>query len=199
MAIDVTTMSVKNLKSIIANVGLDCEGIVDKQELIALAREALKDSETDCESSQEVEMDCESWFFRQMTTCTLEVPPQHIRPCAHAPPSFAGPLGHKDPALPCLQRRRCALPAVQVVVGVQPEVKCRNAVAMGVGSPATTFKEVMLHSRRPAVAVCIPAAVIVLRTMLLDADSRRRSVKNRVRTTRPRSTTPCTLSSTRYY
>ena len=38
----VKNMSVKNLKNAIEQAGLECEGIVDKQDLIELAREALK-------------------------------------------------------------------------------------------------------------------------------------------------------------
>ena len=38
----VKNMSVKNLKNTIEQAGLECEGIVDKQDLIELAREALK-------------------------------------------------------------------------------------------------------------------------------------------------------------
>jgi hypothetical protein len=38
----VKNMSVKNLKNTIEQVGLESEGIVDKQDLIELAREALK-------------------------------------------------------------------------------------------------------------------------------------------------------------
>ena len=50
---DVTAMSVKNLKNTIASAGLDHDGIVDKEELIALARKAL----AVLESSEEEEVE----------------------------------------------------------------------------------------------------------------------------------------------
>ena len=62
---DVTAMSVKNLKNTIASAGLDHDGIVDKEELIALARKALavlessEEEEVELEE-EEVELDCET-------------------------------------------------------------------------------------------------------------------------------------------
>jgi hypothetical protein len=55
----VKNMSVKNLKNTIEQVGLESEGIVDKQDLIELAREALKINDATQVEPTPVEMEME--------------------------------------------------------------------------------------------------------------------------------------------